>query len=128
MAIASSSPAAPHVTVDIQLDDELVTAALAKEIAYGEDAPWVDDEVMYEKLEAAGERYAGLIGWVHSSGVDPDLVEHLIADRTKYAHLIRKTPDGRPIWNEDEAEMFVQEITGYDRATGRRWLAYAWPT
>lgn len=97
--------------------------AVLREIVYGTDAPWSGNEPMREALEAAGWRYAALIGIVDSdAGADV-----LASDRAKYPQFIKATADGTPIWDQTDAVQFVRELTGQPDDVCKRWLAYDWP-
>lgn len=83
---------------------------------------WEVDANAKATLETAGWRYAILIGITGS----PEQIEEYKADQTTYRHLIKKTPDGKPIWNDTDASQIVSDWTGYDVDTCAQWLAHDW--
>lgn len=85
--------------------------------------PWFNDSEMRIALEAAGWRYAILIGITGA----PEQIERYKQDKVTYSHLIKKHTDGTAIWNDVEAAKFVQELTGYPLNVCDQWLKYDWP-
>ena len=86
-------------------------------------APWEDDDVLRDKLEEAGWRYAVLIGITDGEGsVSP---EHEAADKSRYSHLIVEY-DGAPCWDSSAATGFVCELTGVSREVAAAWLNLDW--
>ena len=87
--------------------------------------PWDGKKDMKLKLEHAGWRYAQLIGIVDV--VPDDIPEHEAkTDKAKYPHFVNRDKFDRPIWDVNEATIFVHELTGYDRRTCAMWLDYDW--
>lgn len=87
--------------------------------------PWDNNPEMRSELEDAGWRYAQLIGIVDV--VPHDIPEHIAQmDKARYSHFIRRDSQGRPIWDDSEAIIFVQELTGYERRICALWLDYDW--
>lgn len=84
--------------------------------------PWSDNPTMKAALEAAGWRYAILIGITGS----PEEIERYKADQVTYSHLIRRSADGLPIWNDGEAANFVHDLTGCSLSVCDEWLSYDW--
>ena len=88
------------------------------------DPPWDHDPTLHTKLEAAGWRYAAIIGIV-----DPEETEQsgtIDADRQTYAHLVHTAADGSPCWHCREATTFVCEQAGVSRQVAAAWLNLDW--
>ena len=85
--------------------------------------PWTHNAGLRNRLDAAGFRYATLIGITE---VAEGYEQEAAGDREKYKQFI-KTHEGMPLWTDEDAVSVVCDLTGVGRELAKAWLDYDWP-
>lgn len=119
-------PTGPDITHDVGDPDLKVVQSHASDALYTFTMgrpPWDHDKTLMAALEAAGWRYARLIGIVGAE--DDEERAQLVADQAAYGGFVR-TFKGLACWDNKEATTFVVERAGVSRQVAAAWLNLDW--
>lgn len=73
-------------------------------------------------LAQAHDRYEHLIGISDTGQINQEILEQ---DKLKYYHLVKKTEENLPIFNDNDCVDFIFNVTNFPETWCEAWVEYA---